>query len=88
MFKIDKMNLTIEIENKEDLPFITKLLESLKGVKILDENYSTDIDDSLPKNVQEALEKYAANLTEEDCISKEEFFQFIDDEICRLDSQK
>ena len=82
------MNLTIEIENKEDLPFIKKLLESLKGVKILDKNYAEDIDDFLPSNVQEALEKYAGNLTEEDCISKEEFFQYIDGEICRLDSQK
>lgn len=82
------MNLTIEIENKEDLPFITKLLESLKGVKILDKNYSSDRDDILPLNVQEALEKYADHLTEKDCISKEEFFQYIDGEICRLDSQK
>ena len=82
------MHLTIERENKEDLPFITKFLESLKRGRILDRNYSTDIDDSLPHNVQEALEKYSINLTEDDCISKEEFFQFIDYEICRLDSQK
>lgn len=56
MFKIGKMNLTIEIENQEDLPFITKLLESLKGVNIFDKNYSNDADDFLPMNVQEALE--------------------------------
>ena len=29
------MNITIEIENKEDFPFIKKLIEILKGVKIL-----------------------------------------------------
>lgn len=82
------MNLTIEIENSEDLPFIRKLIENLKGVKILENTYQQEVDDFLPPNVQEALENYADNLREEDTISKEEFFQFIDKEICRLDSQK
>lgn len=48
------MNLTIEIENKEDFTFIKKLLESLKGVKIVDQKYAEDVDDFLPLNVQEA----------------------------------
>ncbi len=82
------MNLTIEIENKEDFPYIKKLLENLKGVKILDKKYAEEIDDFLPLNVQEALENYADNLKDEDCISKEEFFQFVDSEICRLNSRK
>ena len=38
------MNITIEIENKEDLPFIKKLMENLKGVKILPKE-SDNIDD-------------------------------------------
>ncbi|WP_417430817.1 hypothetical protein [Halpernia sp.] len=82
------MNLTIEIENKEDFPFIKKLMENLKGVKIVNRPYDENISDELPLNVQEALENYADNLKDEDCISKEEFFQFVDSEICRLNSRK
>lgn len=80
------MNLTIEIENKEDYPFIKKLLESLKGVKIVPKDY--ELIEGVPAHVFEEIEKYGANLKEEDLISKEEFFEFIDEEICRLNSQK
>ncbi|MBU4537392.1 MAG: hypothetical protein L6264_12755 [Weeksellaceae bacterium] len=80
------MNLTIEIEKKEDYPFIKKLLERLKGVKIVSNEY--EMIEGVPAHVFEAIEKYGENLKEEDLISKEEFFKFIDDEICRLNSQK
>lgn len=80
------MNLTIEIENKEDYPFIKQLLEHLKGVKIVSNEY--EMIEGVPAHVFEAIEKYGENLKEEDLISKEEFFKFIDDEICRLNSQK
>ena len=38
------MNLTIEIENTEDYPFIKQLLERLKGVKIVKFNQYLAID--------------------------------------------
>lgn len=82
------MNLTIEIENKEDFPFIKKLMENLKGVKILEKNNDEEIDNFLPLNVQEALDNYADVQKEEDYISKNEFFKFVDSEICRLNSRK
>lgn len=82
------MHITIEIENKEDFPFIKKLMENLKGVKILDQNYAEKIDDFLPLNVQEALENYADNLKDEDCISSEEFFQNARKKVSELYSQK
>jgi hypothetical protein len=59
LYKIYEMNLTIEIENKEDLPFIIKLIESLKGVKNLSKTYE---------------ENFADNLKDEDFFSKEDFF--------------
>ena len=80
------MNLTIEIENKEDYPFIKQLLERLKGVKIVNNEY--EMIEGVPVHVFEAIDQYGANLKEEDLISKEEFFNFIDEEICRLNSQK
>jgi formylmethanofuran dehydrogenase subunit B len=80
------MNLVIEIENKEDYPFIKKLLESLKGVKIINTEYETI--EGLPVHVFEEMEKYGKSLKDEDMISKKEFFKFIDEEICRLNSQK
>ena len=80
------MNLTIEIENTEDYPFIKQLLERLKGVKIVNNEY--EVIEGVPVNVFEAIDQYGANLKEEDLISKEEFFNFIDEEICRLNSQK
>ncbi len=86
MYKIKVMNLTIEIENQDDYPFIKKLLESLKGVKIINAEYETV--EGLPVHVFEKIEEYGANLKDEDLISKEEFFKYIDVEICRLNSQK
>ena len=86
MFKITKMNLTKEIENKEDYDFIKQLLERLKGVKVLPQPY--EMIEGVPAHIFEAIDKYGENLKEEDMISKEEFFKFIDDEICRLNSQE
>ena len=80
------MNLIIEIENKEDYPFIKQLLERLKGVKIVNNEYEEI--EGVPVHVFEDIDQYGANLKEEDLISKEEFFNFIDEEICRLNSQK
>ena len=80
------MNLTIEIENTEDYPFIKQLLERLKGVKIVNNEY--EVIEGVPAHVFEDIDQYGANLKEEDLISKEEFFNFIDEEICRLNSQK
>ena len=80
------MNLTIEIENTEDYPFIKQLLERLKGVKIVNNEY--EMIEGVHAHVFEAIDQYGANLKEEDLISKEEFFSYIDKEICRLNSQK
>ena len=80
------MNLTIEIEDREDYFFVKQLLERLKGVKIVESDY--EIIEGLPSNVFERLEKYGESLKDEDMISKKDFFKFIDEEICRLNSQK
>lgn len=80
------MNLTIEIEDKEDYLFVKKLLERLKGVKIVKNEY--EIIEGLPANVFEHIEKYGESLKDEDLISKKDFFKLIDEEICRLNSQK
>ncbi len=84
--KIEVMNLTIEIENKEDYPFIKELLERLKGVKIVQNEYETI--EGLSAHVFEEVEKYGESLKEEDLISKKDFFNLIDEEICKLNSQK
>lgn len=86
MLKIKVMNLTIEIENQEDYIFVKKLLERLKGVKIVPNHYETI--EGLPSHVFEEIEKYGESLKDEDLISKEDFFKYIDEEICRLNSQK
>lgn len=86
MLKIKVMNLTIEIENNEDYPFIKELLERLEGVKIVQNNYQ--IIEGVPAHVFEKIEKYGESLKDEDLISKEDFFKYIDEEICRLNSQK
>jgi len=86
LLKIDVMNLTIEIEDQEDYIFVKKLLERLKGVKIVSNNYETI--EGLPAHVFEKIEKYGESLKDEDLISKEDFFKYIDEEICRLNSQK
>lgn len=82
------MNLTIEIENKEDLPFIKKLLESLKGVKIVKNEIETADDVEMPDEFFDALSDYADNLKDEDCISSEEFFKNARQKVCELYSQK
>ena len=82
------MNITIEIENKEDLPFIKKLLESLKGVKILKNEIITVDDVEMPDEFFEVLSDYADNLKDEDCISEEEFFKNVREKVCEFYSQK
>jgi len=83
------MIVNIELENSEDFVFIKQLLEKIKGVKsvsVQKEEY--EMIEGLPVHVFEAVEKYGDSLKDEDMISKEEFDQFIDEEICRLNSQK
>lgn len=86
MCKIEVMNLTIEIDNKEDYFFVKQLLERLKGVRIVKNDYETV--EGLPSHVFEEIEKYGESLKNDDMISKKDFFKFIDEEICRLNSQK
>jgi formylmethanofuran dehydrogenase subunit B len=80
------MNLTIEIEKKEDYPFIKKLLESLKGVKIVPNEY--EMIEGVPAHVFEEIEKYTDKLKTEDLISEEDFLKFINEERCRLQQAK
>ena len=82
------MNLTIEIENKEDFPYIKKLLENLKGVKILKKEIETVEDVEMPDGFFDALSDYADSLKDEDCISDEEFFKNARQKVCELYSQK
>jgi formylmethanofuran dehydrogenase subunit B len=86
LFKIKEMNLTIEIEKKEDYPFIKKLLESLKGVKIVPNEY--EMIEGVPAHVFEEIEKYTDKLKTEDLISEEDFLKFINEERCRLQQAK
>lgn len=78
------MNLTIEIENTEDYPFIKQLLERLKGVKIVNNEY--EVIEGVPAHVFEAIDQYGANLKEEDLISHEEFMKMINEARCRLNT--
>jgi hypothetical protein len=82
------MNLTIEIENKEDFPYIKKLLENLKGVKILKKEIETVEDVEMTDEFFDALSDYADSLKDEDCISHEEFIDFIKEERCKLYTAK
>ncbi|MFC6269384.1 hypothetical protein [Frigoriflavimonas asaccharolytica] len=82
------MNITIEIENKEDFPFIKKLIENLKGVKILEKNIETVEDVEMPDEFFDALSDYADSLKDEDCISHDEFLKFIKEERCKLSTVK
>ena len=82
------MQVTIEISNKEDYPFIKKLLESLKGVKLVKNSEEYEMIEGVPAHVFEAIEKYGENLKDEDCISKEEFFENARKKVCELYSQK
>ncbi|GAA4149955.1 hypothetical protein GCM10022217_02480 [Chryseobacterium ginsenosidimutans] len=86
LYKIEVMNLTIEIEDQENYLFIKELLGRLEGVKIVKNDYETI--EGLPTNVFEKIEKYGESLKDEDMISKKDFFKFIDEEICKLNSQK
>lgn len=83
--KIKVMNVTIEID-REHYSFIKELLEKLEGVRIVKTDYETT--EGLPTHVFEKIEEYGKFLKDEDLISKKDFFKFIDEEICRLNSQK
>ena len=80
------MNLTIEIENTEDYPFIKQLLERLKGVKIVNNEY--EMIEGVPAHIFEAIDKYGENLKDEDLISHDDFMKIIDDARCRLNTPK
>lgn len=86
MYKIEVMNLTIEIEDQENYLFIKELLGRLEGVKIVKNDYETI--EGLSTSVFEKIEKYGESLKDEDMISKKDFFKFLDEEICKLNSQK
>ncbi|MDQ1097559.1 MULTISPECIES: hypothetical protein [Chryseobacterium] len=83
------MTVNIELENAEDFPFIKELLEKLKGVKSVSVQEDEEFyEDGTPKWFIERLADYADRLEEKDMISEEEFFKYVDDQICRLNSQK
>ncbi|WP_426473118.1 hypothetical protein [Chryseobacterium balustinum] len=83
------MIVNIELENVEDFVFIKQLLEKIKGVKSVSvEEEGKVYEDGTPKWFIEKLADYADRLEEKDMISEEEFFNYVDDEICRLNSQK
>jgi len=83
------MTVNIELENAEDFPFIKELLEKLKSVKSVSVQEDEEFyEDGTPKWFIERLADYADRLEEKDMISEEEFFKYVDDQICRLNSQK
>ncbi|MDY0931029.1 hypothetical protein [Chryseobacterium sp. CFBP8996] len=83
------MIVNIELENVEDFVFIKQLLEKIKGVKsVYVEEEGKVYEDGTPKWFIEKLADYADRLEEKGMISEEEFFNYVDDEICRLNSQK
>lgn len=83
------MIVNIELENVEDFAFIKQLLEKIKGVKSVSVKEDEEFyEDGTPKWFIEKLADYADRLEEKDMISEEEFFNYVDDEICRLNSQK
>ena len=83
------MIVTIELENVEDFAFIKQLLEKIKGVKSVSIKEDEELyEDGTPKWFIEKLADYADRLEEKDMISEEEFFNYIDEEICRLNSPK
>lgn len=82
------MIVNIELENAEDFVFIKQLLERIKGVKSVSVKEEEFYEDGMPKHVIDKLADYADRLEEKDMVSEEEFFKYIDDEICRLNSQK
>lgn len=83
MFKIEVMTYILELENKEDLPKVKKLLEQIKGARVFVDN-----NEEVPEKIYEALDNYADSLKEEDCISSEEFFANARKKVCELYSRK
>ncbi|MFY1046889.1 hypothetical protein [Chryseobacterium sp. GP-SGM7] len=83
------MIVNIELENSEDFVFIKQLLEKIKGMKSVSlQKEEYEMIEGVPTHVYEAIEEYGKSLKEEDMISQKVFLKFIDEEICRLNSQK
>jgi len=83
LYKIEVMTYILELEDKEDFPKVKKLLEQIKGVRIIEQD-----DDEIPDEIYKALDKYADSVKEEDCISSEEFFANARKKVCELYSRK
>ncbi|KFE99209.1 hypothetical protein IX39_00570 [Chryseobacterium formosense] len=82
------MIVNIELENSEDFAFIKQLLEKLKGVKSVSVQEEEFYEDGTPKWFIDKLADYADRLEEKDMVSEEQFLKYVDEEICRLNSQK
>jgi len=82
------MIVNIELENADDFVFIKQLLEKIKGVKSVSVKEEECYEDGTPKWFIDKIADYADRLEEKDMISEQEFFKYVDDEICRLNSQK
>ncbi|MGD1320599.1 hypothetical protein [Chryseobacterium sp. 2R14A] len=82
------MIVNIELENSEDSAFIKQLLEKLKGVKSVSVQEEEFYEDGTPKWFIDKLADYADRLEEKDMVSEEQFLKYVDEEICRLNSQK
>jgi len=78
------MNITVELENKEDFAEIKSLIEKIKGVKSVKTDEVELAGDGVPMWVYEELEKYSNDLKPEDLISEEDFLNHIKEERCRL----
>ncbi|MCU7618173.1 hypothetical protein NZ698_13270 [Chryseobacterium sp. PBS4-4] len=77
------MTYILELENKDDLPKVKKLLEQIKGARVFESD-----EDEIPNEIYEALDRYADSIKEEDCISSEEFFANARKKVCELYSRK
>jgi hypothetical protein len=83
------MIVNIELENTADFAFIKQFLENIKGIKSVSLAQDDELyEDGTPKWFIDKLAEYADGLEEKDMISEEEFFKYVDEEICRLNSQK
>lgn len=83
------MIVNIELDNTADFAFIKKLLENIKGIKSVSLEQDDEFyEDGTPKWFIDKISEYADGLEEKDMISEEEFFKYVDEEICRLNSQK
>ncbi|WP_346986567.1 hypothetical protein [Chryseobacterium sp. POE27] len=83
------MIVNIELDNTADFAFIKKLLENIKGIKSVSLEQDDEFyEDGTPKWFIEKLADYADRLEDKDMISEEDFFKYVDEEICRLNSQK